>query len=616
MPNNKSPVNDGLTKEFYESFWEEIKNPLLLSFDTGFDKKELSTSQRQAIIKLIEKKDKDKRFIQNRRPISLLNVDTKLLSKVLAERLKKVISCLISSNQTAYVDGRCISENGRLISDILHMTDYLNTDGLLVIIDIQKAFDSVNHHFLYSVLEKYKFGQNFIQWIKILTKNQESCVVNGGTTTRYFKLERGTRQGDPISAYLFILVLEIAFPLIKNSKKIEGLHILDHCFLYTAYADDTTFFLKNEESVREIMHILDEFSIFSGLKPNRSKCEIAGIGCLKGVHMALCGMDCIDLTKKSIKILGIHYSYDKHFENDENFKKHITKIEKVLKCWRTRYLTLAGKIMVFKSLAISKIIHLALVVNIPKNTINHLNNILKNFLWGSKTPKIKNSTLISDYQTGGLKNIDIATKISSLQCSWIKRLYDDTNHCWKIIPTFLIHTYLGRKFKFHSNLKIKEKTIKSFPKYYQEILQNWCNCLCSPPLFPSAIASQNIWYNSYIQISNESVYDKEFAKKGIDIFGQFFKGNVSIKTWIDFKQEFNLPNKKQFFFNQLVHAFPNIWKEALSNNLNSANNLVIKDHHLISKNQILVVSKLISKELYKLLITIKEEVPSAQIYFD
>ena len=65
MPNNKSPGNDGLTKEFYESFWEEIKNPLLLSFDTGFDKKELSTTQRQAIIKLIEKKDKDKRFIQN-----------------------------------------------------------------------------------------------------------------------------------------------------------------------------------------------------------------------------------------------------------------------------------------------------------------------------------------------------------------------------------------------------------------------------------------------------------------------------------------------------------------------------------------------------------------------
>ena len=77
--------------------------------------------------------------------------------------------------------------------------------------------------------------------------------------------------------------------------------------------------------------------------------------------------------------------------------KNITEIEKVLKCWRTRYLTLAGKIMVFKSLAISKIIHLALVVNIPKNTINHLNNILKNFLWGNKSPKIKNSTLISDY---------------------------------------------------------------------------------------------------------------------------------------------------------------------------------------------------------------------------
>ena len=103
----------------------------------------LSTSQRQAVIKLIEKKDKDKKLIKNWRPISLLNVDTKLISKVLAEGLKKVPPSLISKNQTAYVKGRFISEGGRLISDILEISDKLKTKGFLMTLDIEKAFDSV-----------------------------------------------------------------------------------------------------------------------------------------------------------------------------------------------------------------------------------------------------------------------------------------------------------------------------------------------------------------------------------------------------------------------------------------------------------------------------------------
>ena len=99
------------------------------------------------------------------------------------------------------------------------------------------------------ILRKFGFGIDFVSWIKTILKNQESCIINGGKTTKYFKLERGARQGDPISAYLFILVLEIFFIFVKNNPKVKGLNIFKHEFLYTAYADDTTFFLKDRNSM-------------------------------------------------------------------------------------------------------------------------------------------------------------------------------------------------------------------------------------------------------------------------------------------------------------------------------------------------------------------------------
>ena len=129
------------------------------------------------------------------------------------------------------------------------------------------------------------------------------------------------------------------------------------------------------------MNVFDTFSVYSGLKSSKSKCEIAGIDVLKEVSVELCGMECIDLTKNSVKILGIHFSYNRKIENEENFVKFVKKIENVLKVWRTRNLTVQGKITIFKTLAISKVIHLALVTNVPRVIIVQLNEIQKDFIW-------------------------------------------------------------------------------------------------------------------------------------------------------------------------------------------------------------------------------------------
>ena len=164
---------------------------------------------------MIEKKGKDKRYLKNWRPISLINVDTKIASKCLASRVKKVLSNLIHSDQTTYVKDRYIGESVRLISDILEYTDSNDIEAILFSADFEKAFNSIDHSFLFAVLESFGFGPNFIQWVKTLFYNAESCVINNGRSTEYFRLERGTRQGDPLSAYLFILALEVLLIQIK-----------------------------------------------------------------------------------------------------------------------------------------------------------------------------------------------------------------------------------------------------------------------------------------------------------------------------------------------------------------------------------------------------------------
>ena len=157
-----------------------------------------------------------------------------LISNVLAERLKNIPPSFISKNHTACVKGKFSDEGDRLMSDILEISDNLKIKGFLMTLDIEKAFNSVNHLFLITALEKYGFKEDFIKWMQILIRNQESCVINGGTATNYFKLERNTRHGDPVSAYLFVLVLEIAFLFILQDENIKDLHIFENTFLHTA----------------------------------------------------------------------------------------------------------------------------------------------------------------------------------------------------------------------------------------------------------------------------------------------------------------------------------------------------------------------------------------------
>ena len=138
--------------------------------------------------------------------------------------------------------GRYTGESIRLISDILEYTEENDTFVILVSADFEKAFDLIEHAFLFAVLKSFGFGPQFIQWVRTFLNNAESCVVNNSHSTGYFPLERGTRQGDPLSADLFIFCVESLFIQIPEDENIKRIVIGDHEIKLSAYADDADFF--------------------------------------------------------------------------------------------------------------------------------------------------------------------------------------------------------------------------------------------------------------------------------------------------------------------------------------------------------------------------------------
>ena len=276
---NKSPGNDGLTKEFYSFFWKQICETLHQSYMESIKLGKLSTSQRQNIITLLEKAGKDKTFIKNWRPISLINFDTKLLSKTYADRLKHAMPSLVHPNQVAYVKNRFIGEGIRTIEETMLFTKKNKLEAYALAVDFEKAFDSVDWEFMWEALESYNIPKSFIHIIKVLYNDMESCVMNNGTSTQYFKIERGVRQGDPIAAYIFTLVIELLAINIRDSEKIEGLNINNNTIKLSMYADDMTGLVIGLKSVTELMTLIKDFKQYSGLGVNEDKTELMPLGC-------------------------------------------------------------------------------------------------------------------------------------------------------------------------------------------------------------------------------------------------------------------------------------------------------------------------------------------------
>ena len=209
MSLNKSPGCDGLTVNFYKHFWYLIGQLVVDALNNAYHKGELSPEQRRGIITLIPKPGKDPKLMKNLRPITLLNTDYKIGAKCLANRIKVVLPSIVGFNQTGFMKGRFIGENIRFTLDLIEYCKESAKPGLIFLVDFEKAFDRLEWSFVFKSLQKFKFGNCFIQWVKTLYRNGNSCVCNNGYSSGNFMLNRGVRQGCPLSPYLFILCVEV-----------------------------------------------------------------------------------------------------------------------------------------------------------------------------------------------------------------------------------------------------------------------------------------------------------------------------------------------------------------------------------------------------------------------
>ena len=349
--NYKSPGLDRYSPEFLKQFWPWLGYFFLDCINQCFADNSLTRSQTQGLMTCLPRSGKARNLIKNWRPISLLNTTYKLIYSCITNRLRPILCRIISKEQKGFLENRSIADCTRLMYDIIYKCQYKEIGGLILLIDFQIAFDSLSWNYITESLRTLNFGENFIKWIKIFQKNSNSRIVLNGYLSDPFLLERGCRQGDPVSPYLFIICSEFLTLAIKESVDVEGLTVLNKEHKASQYADDTSLFLKsNEENLRNALSILRWFYTKSGLKINMSKTKVIRIGPIRETDCRFCRENNLDWVSQ-LTALGIHYDVlNMSNITKDNIELKLNEMSKLMQAWSCRNITPLGRITVLKSL--------------------------------------------------------------------------------------------------------------------------------------------------------------------------------------------------------------------------------------------------------------------------
>jgi hypothetical protein len=424
LPNNKSPGSDGLTYEFYK-LTEEVISPLLYKlFNQVLISGILPKSWCKNLIILIPKKSTNLEDLNNWRPISLVNSDAKIFMKILANRLNTICQDVISPHQQGFVKNRSISDAALDIITIMRNQQDSSKQHWMLFLDQQKAFDRTSHEFLELVLEKMNFNSKFISLVKNLFTNQEAHILEAGELSKSFRIERGVRQGDPLSPLLYILAFE---PLLLNLKKnLQGIKLEQQTFKLIAYADDLTIGISSPSDWEYTLRLLETYEKASNAKINKTKTKLVPLTPIaRRVELTQTDQLCIVKEDELIATLGYNI-YPNGLPKKDLWATIINSLKSSLDKLTNRNLSFKGKILLTKSLILSKIWYTAYLLPPNRKQVSEINRLISLWIKSNSRMLPRYSVFQQSYEQYGLQAPIIKDMLDArLISTWLKLLSSD-----------------------------------------------------------------------------------------------------------------------------------------------------------------------------------------------
>ncbi|XP_028085089.1 uncharacterized protein LOC114286192 [Camellia sinensis] len=350
---NKAPGPDGFNMACFQKCWKVFKKEILQFFNEFYDNGRLAKGINSSFTTLIPKKDCPE-GISDYRPISLIGSIYKILSKVLASRLKKVPPRIIRDSQTAFIGGRNILDGVLISNEIVDWSKKKKQKGMILKLDFEKAFDSVNWECLFEMLSSFGFQNKWIRWIKECLQSSRVSILVNGSPTAEFCPENGLRQGDPLSPFLFIIVAESLNMLFQRAKDlglIKGVVIGTRRINVThlQFADDTIVFCEAEE--QEILNVKRCFEVLSGLRINFHKSKVCGVGVQNEVVADFAKRLNCQGQKLPFTYLGLPLGASP--KKKTTWLPVINKFKSKLASWKRKTLSFGGRLTMIKSVLTS-----------------------------------------------------------------------------------------------------------------------------------------------------------------------------------------------------------------------------------------------------------------------
>jgi len=410
MQRGTAPGPDGFTVDFFVHFWDLFKQDILQIVETSRTSGSILKAFNSTFLTLIPKEegaDSPSLF----RPISLCNVIYKITSKIIANRIKPLLPDLISEEQSGFVAGRQILDGILLVNEVAHSLRTTRKPGMLIKLDLAKAFDKINWDFIKAILAAFGFGDNLINWIMGLISTSFFSILINGSPSKCFTPSRGIRQGDPLSPFIFVLAAEGLGRLIKlriQEKRLKGLtlHRGSETQSHQQFVDDTMLMAHPAvQEAKELKRTLKLFAEASGMEANPRKSSTYFFNTPPITQRNITRILGFQVGSLPTKYLGIPLS-DSTIKQ-ASWQDLLDKLQSKLADWSLRPLNFPSRLTLVKAVLQSMPAYLFSILAAPKSVLKQIKAIQRSFLWGgsqnsSKWSLVDWNSVCTPKKDGGL----------------------------------------------------------------------------------------------------------------------------------------------------------------------------------------------------------------------